>query len=66
MTTMEHIVVRTEHEREALNHLQDRSFGHHKTFDSLLLIKTGLGHDMDRAFESAGWDEFANTTETGS
>lgn len=46
MTTIEHIVVRTGYEREALDLLMTRSYEHHKTFNNMMLIKTGLGHDM--------------------
>src|SRR5579883_3180492 len=63
MTRIEHIVVRTDYEREDLDRLRNRSFAHHKTFDNMLLIKTGIGQDMDRAFEYAGWDNFTNITE---
>src|SRR5690348_7492211 len=66
MTRIKHIVVRTDYEREALDRLMDISFEHHKTFDNMLLIKTGIGQDMDRAFEYAGWDNFANITEAAS
>jgi hypothetical protein len=66
MTRIEHIVVRTDYERDALERLKNRSFAHHKTFDNMLLIKTGIGQDMDRAFEYAGWDNFTNITESGS
>lgn len=66
MTMIEHNVVRTACEREILERLQNRSFAHHKSFENMLLIKTGLGQDMDRAFRNAGWDEFINFTESGS
>jgi hypothetical protein len=54
MTMIEHNVVRTACEREILERLQNRSFAHHKSFENMLLIKTRLGQDMDRAFRNAG------------
>lgn len=35
MTRIEDIVVHIEYKREALEHLKNRSFAHHKTFDNM-------------------------------
>ena len=66
MTRVEHIIARSEEERTVLDQLQGRYYTHAKYFDPMLLIKTGLGGDMERAFNNAGWQNFYPVTETGS
>jgi hypothetical protein len=66
LVAIEQIVPRTEYERSALELLKRRNFAHVTVFNSLLLIKTGLGHDIDRAFKHAGWEHFHTITGSGS
>jgi hypothetical protein len=46
--------------------LKKQSFSHVKVFEPLFLIKTGLKQDMNHTFAYAGWENFADITETGS
>jgi hypothetical protein len=66
MTRIEQIVPRSEAEAEKLRKLQDRSYGHAKYLDAQLLIKTGLGRDMEYAMGNAGWHNFYPVHEKGS
>jgi len=66
MTRVEHILTRNEEERKVLDKLQTRIYSHAKYFDAMVLIKTGLGGDMERACNNAGWQNFYRVSEIGS
>jgi hypothetical protein len=66
LETIEYIIAWNDYEREALELLKKQSFSHVRIFEPLLLIKTGLKQDRNRAFAYAGWEDFANITEAGS
>lgn len=66
LTSVEQMVALNEYEQEALEPLKHQSYVLAKTFDHVLLIKTEIGHNNDRAFGYASWDAFSNITESGS
>jgi hypothetical protein len=66
LNSADQIIPRTDYEREALGLLKNRNFAHVTVFDPTLLIKMGLGHDMDHAFKHAGWEHFHSIMEQGS
>ncbi|XP_039801721.1 uncharacterized protein LOC120666015 [Panicum virgatum] len=65
LTMVDQIVARTDYERDALELLKKKSFGHAKRFEPNFLIMMGLKQDVNRAFTAAGWENFADITETG-
>ena len=63
---VEQIAVKNDYEWEALELLKKQNFGHAKRFDTRFLMKTGLKQDMNQAFTSIGWEDFADVVEPGS
>ncbi|KAG2579232.1 hypothetical protein PVAP13_6NG245709, partial [Panicum virgatum] len=43
-----------------------RTYAHAKHFEPTLLVRIGLGRDMQHAFKQAGWNDFDHITEQGS
>ena len=63
---VEQIIVKNDYELQALELLKRQTFGHAKRFETRFLIMTGLMQDMNKAFTTVGWENFADIIEPGS
>jgi hypothetical protein len=63
---IEQIVVNNYYERQALELLKRQTYGYAKRFETRFLIMTGLLQDMNQAFTTVGWENFADIVEPGS
>ena len=63
---VEQIVYKNDYERQALELLKRQTYAHAKRFETRFLIMTGLLQDMNQAFTSVGWENFADIVEPGS
>jgi len=60
------MIIRNDYEQEALELLKKQNFGYSKRFEIRFLIKTGLKQDMNQAFTTIMWEDFADVVEPGS
>ena len=60
---VEQIIVKNDYERQALELLKRQNFSHAKSFETRFLIMTGLMQDMNHAFTTIGWENFADIVE---
>jgi len=63
---VEQIVYKNDYERQALELLKRQTYAHAKRFETRFLIMMGLLQDMNQAFTTVGWENFADIVEPGS
>ena len=63
---VEHIIYKNDYEQQALKLLKRQTYAHAKRFETCFLIMMGLLQDMNQAFTTVGWDNFADIVEPGS
>ena len=61
-----HIDLRGEHEHQAHNISNGRTFGHTWEFDEELLENTGMDTEFAGVWKAVGWSSFADVSEIGS
>ena len=63
---VEQIVYKNDYERQALELLKRQTYAHANRFETRFLITTGLLQDMNQAFTTVGWENFADIVEPDS
>ena len=63
---VEQIVYKNDYEWQALELLKRQTYAHAKWFETRFLITTGLLQDMNQAFTTVEWENFADIVEPGS
>src|SRR6185312_13465349 len=66
LTMVEQIIYKNDYEWQALELLKRQTYALAKRFETRFLIMTGLLQDMNQAFTSVGWENFADIVEPGS
>ena len=62
---VEQIVYKNDYEWQALELLKRQTYAHDKRFETHFLITTRLLKDMNQAFTTVGWENFADIIEPG-